>query len=55
MIIQKYVILGMMVASIIAFIVMRCYLYSTQIYVDNFLTTPRDYSIMLRGIPKNAT
>lgn len=53
--IQKYIILGLMMVSMIAFMIMRCYMYSLQIYIDQFLTTPSDFSLMVRDIPDSAT
>ena len=54
-IIQEYLLLGLIVVTIVALVVSRCYMYSFQKYIDTFLVTPSDYSLIVRDIPDSAT
>ena len=54
MMVQEFLLLASIVVTIVALIVLRCYMYGFQRYIDTFLLTPSDFSLIVRGIPNNA-
>ena len=44
-----------MMITIIAFMIIRCYMYSVEFHIDQLQVTPSDYSLLIRNISHNAT
>ena len=44
-----------MLITMISLMVIRCFQDGLHVYIDNFLATPSDFSLMIRGIPDSAT